>query len=581
MKVLDFRNRILLLTFLVSYGAYLIIAIHSAFESGPVWDDEIEYIGLLDQISYGRNILRSGFDANLDYESAIATNLEYYGVINKVFGLILYRLGEYFLGSLILWGGYSDEFLGSVFINKLITIGLFSATLYIVFLIAKCLELSKPIVPSLLLLGLPTFVGHSWINVKDLPFAFTYTLLTLSLVSRLKCLNERSFVIQTNQNDQPQIELIRSRIFILISAAFTVACRPAFIPIAFISVCICNAFEFYLFRSGFRHQLFKRCLIDCISLASLSSLLLPASWLNTVSYFLKTISLHASHPWGGCMFINQKCQSVGSSYKTFDYMRDWFLVKLPLLHQGIIFLSLIATAGLIYFRFIATPGLGKQRRLASRRSQYSILIHILLVFQAMGIPTIAIMNNSNTYDGLRHWIFCFPALFLICYSLIERFYNRLKSSIVSSKGLYENLFVGILCVGVWMSMIDIAIMSPYSYAYLNEPSRVYNDHTSVDLDYWGSSSKEIVSEIHKRKWSISNILDDGSSEHVIFPKLFLENREFPSKNNVPQVAVVHKRSKSQSLRLSNKTCDDRFSIVRKLMFGRELNIAEVGLNCKD
>ena len=580
MEASYFRKRILLGTLLFSYGAYLIIAIHSVMESGPVWDDEIEYIGLLDQISYGKNILTNGFHANLDYESAIATNLEFYGIVNKIFGLILFRLVESLLGFLIPWT-YADEFLGTVFFNKLITVCLFSATLYVVFLTAKRLELRHPIVPSLLLLGLPTFVGHSWLNIKDIPFAFVYTLLTLSLICRLQLLTGRDPVIPAKSNAQVQVQLISSRIFVVVSAALTVACRPAFIPIAFITVCTCNIFELYLIKSGCRDQLFKRCLMDCISLTALSSALIPASWLHPFSYFLKTVSIHSRHPWGGCMFINQRCQGVGSAYTTLDYIRDWLLIKLPLLHQGVIILSIVAAIGLIYFRLIATNSFDSHRRFIASPTMYPVLVHTLIAFQAFGILFIAIVNNSNTYDGLRHWLFCFPALFLICYSLIERFYDGLAYLRVNSIGIVETVIVSVLCVGVWLSMIDAATMSPYSYAYLNEQSRVSNDHTSVDLDYWGSSSKEIASKIYKRGWSISNIMDNGSSEHVIFPKLFLKTKEFPSKDDVPQVAVVHKRSQSQAFRLSNKTCDDRFSIMRKLMFGRELNIATVGLNCRD
>jgi len=117
MRHLTFRNSWFFALSLLLLGTYLTIAVYSVYNSGPVWDDEIEFIGLLDQISFGRNLLFNRENANLDYESAIATNLEFYGVINKIAGLAIFRILGY-IASFIPFIHIGDEFMGTVLINK-------------------------------------------------------------------------------------------------------------------------------------------------------------------------------------------------------------------------------------------------------------------------------------------------------------------------------------------------------------------------------------------------------------------------------------------------------------------------------
>ena len=577
MKSFAFKNNWIFVLYLVLLGTSLTIAVSSVYNSGPVWDDEIEFIGLLDQISFGRNLLFNREHANLDYESAIATNLEFYGVVNKIAGLAIFRIIVY-IASVIPFIHVSDEFMGSVLINKVFTVILFFVTLHIVSLTAKLLELRRPYIPSLLLLGFPTFLGHSWLNIKDIPFACSYSLLTLSAILYLKQCEDPQRLKTTLV--LPRELAVSPRFFLVIAATLTVACRPAFIPIALFTVFITTILSKQLSKPHGFYNLFNDILFNITGLIIFSSALIPASWVNPISYFIKTVSVHSSHPWGGCMFINQQCRGISSSYTTLHYLSDWLIVRLPLVHQGVILLSIVSVLGLILI------GLWQQSCKLVNLA-YPEIIHglarrtqIFLLLQAFGLPLLAIINNSNTYDGLRHWLFCFPALFLVCCSSIERFLDVTVAQGMT-RIVLERIGLFMMCVGVSFSMIDAAAIAPYTYAYMNEYSRISNDHTTIDLDYWGASSKEIAFGIHKRGWIISNIMDNGSAEHVIYPKLYLEDKRFPPKETFPVVATVHKRFATEASRLENKECDEKFVISRRLMFGRPLNIATTGVNCRD
>ena len=116
-------NRWLQGLFWACLGIYLAVALYSSQASGPAWDDEIEWIGLQDQIKYAIDFI--SLRASADFESAIATNLEFYGIINKVAGYCLHKLAQHL--GLLHWASleWRDSFTGSVAINRLVLIAMF------------------------------------------------------------------------------------------------------------------------------------------------------------------------------------------------------------------------------------------------------------------------------------------------------------------------------------------------------------------------------------------------------------------------------------------------------------------------
>lgn len=278
--------------------------------------------------------------------------------------------------------------------------------------------------------------------------------------------------------------------------------------------------------------------------------------------------------------MHGECRSIDASYTTAQYIIDWLLVKLPMVHLGIICCSVLAATilSILYMK--------RQLLEIAKASFHTVLFETgfatrtIVCVQAFALPAIAVVNNSNTYDGLRHWLFCFPALFVICIDLLERAYV-IVSRLIKENADFESLAILLLCLGVIVPIVDAAKLAPYSYTYINEISRHKLDHKSIDLDYWGSSSKAIATEIHRRGWLVSNILDNGSAEHVVYSRLYLVDNQFPSKEHIPDIATVHKRFAEESQRLSQTQCEDKFHITRNMLFGRSINIASIGLNCRD
>lgn len=566
------ERRVLRLFSLLVVGFLTIVGFYSASVSGPIWDDQIEIIGLLDQIGLARNILSGRLD--IDYESAIATNLEFYGIINKLGGLLLYRLFSPFL-RVISPQVFDDEMIGAIVINKFLCILFFALGAWYTYKLAKVLGCKFPSLAPLLLCSTPFIVGHSWLNIKDIPFASFYTAFTYYCV----CIIKSRF---NNYSYSKNIgSFLHCELFAVLFGILASSCRPAFMPVATITLFL--TYTVSLMVSGkdlSLHGAINSMALpfrDVVLLLLGTILFIPASWLSPLEYFKKAIAIHANHPWGGCMLIEGECNSINSSYTIINYLWQWLSVKLPIVQLSIISISFLLVIAYIFLLIISPSSLGLLSRFSSVNIYGQFLgIMFIASLQVFTIPVFAILRNSTTYDGLRHWIFVFPALYAMCSAILSRnLWDVFKSTFA------RRLLLTLLITGISLNAIDIALLSPYSYVYINELSRSRLDHSNIDLDYWGASSFMTTAEISKRKWNISNIEDNGSAEHFIYPRIYLEGSKFPAPNS-PNVgvALVHKRFASQTKRLDNYKCLDKFSISRKQLFGRELNLASVGYNCR-
>ena len=276
------------------------------------------------------------------------------------------------------------------------------------------------------------------------------------------------------------------------------------------------------------------------------------------------------------MLIFGNCRSIGTDYTTVSYLRDWLSVKLPTVHLALILASGLTGISMALLVLVGSKSNFRRRLTIDPKMACSYLIVSL---QAFSIPILAIYRNSNTYDGLRHWIFCMPAIMVLTIGLLELGESAYKSS---SKAfvLLKPVLACLLVAGTMLVAVDMLLISPYTYAYINEIRRPYLSHSNIDLDYWGASSREIASEINQRKWKISNILDNGSAEHIIYPRAYTDSGKFDNAFDTPTKAIVHKRFGTESPRLRDHECSDKFSIIRRLLWGKELQIAAVGLDCK-
>ena len=190
----------------ISIFAYLLEAFKSLQIGGITFDEHIEAWGLIDTLRHGAKIL-SGQASDFN---EIVENLEFYGIVNKLPGLLTWaqmsqgRLDRIFskedaftlLGDMGRSGYYNHSHISSIIF--------FLLTLAVVALASKKCQLRNYLAPILLCLWWPSLVGHSLMNIKDVPFTFFYTLYSLSLILRLKHTPGAKGLIKTAFRPQQQ-----------------------------------------------------------------------------------------------------------------------------------------------------------------------------------------------------------------------------------------------------------------------------------------------------------------------------------------------------------------------------------------
>lgn len=464
--------------------AYFLEAFKSLQIGGITFDEHIEAWGLIDTLRHGARIL-SGQASDFN---DIVENLEFYGIVNKLPGLLTWaqmspgRLDRILseedaftlLGDMGKSGYYHYSHISSIIF--------FILTLAVVALASKKCKLRNYLAPTLLCLWWPSFAGHSLMNVKDVPFAFFYTLYSLSLILRAKHTPGAKGLIKTA--------------FSAASAACLISIKfPSFAPICITEI----AFSLLLYARAFlpnKHitsqtartgtqylKILSKCTLPFALITPIFAYVItPASWRNPLSYMRSSFELHTNHYWGGCTWLNGEC--IGKAvdpqgWNSLAYIASWVGAQIPALIILLLFLGVIA---LSHYSFKTRPS---RRDLITDISRNPAIIIISL--QAFLLPTLAAANNSTLYGALRHFTFSIPAISILCIFGCERFISFFPST--------RGFIIGLTALLSIMLTIDNILMAPYQYAYLNEFSRNRVDLSKTELDYWGFSSGELMRKV--------------------------------------------------------------------------------------
>ena len=432
------------------------------------WDEPIQLARGLHQLAFGLSTIIGKPIAAIN---EIETLSSYpYGIIQKLPATLL---------SLILWVSKDPELKFSSFpsgeyyrISHLFTFLYSILTCWLLLKSSIRSKLTNYWIAPLLLISSPMFMGHSFFNIKDIPFAFLYTLFSYSLINLFNATTEN----------------IRNRnIFSsLIMAAFC-SLKITIFPIIFLE------YSFVLFltfkRIGMLINKKKIIVNTCISFLLLSTIsvliLLPVSWESPVSYIISSFNVFKNHPWDGCMNFDGICsgkfnisgksiypESI-STWSTIKYIAKWSSIQLTILNL----FSLIASSILFL-----TSILFLIRKKDLSNTNISRLIY---GSQLTFIPIAAMVFNSNIYDSIRHLLFIFPAFCYLTSDFLDLIIKKVRIN------LYKNIIFMMIGVNLFFNFIDFSALSPYQYTYINEFSRQKHLNGVTDLDYWGVSVGEL------------------------------------------------------------------------------------------
>lgn len=294
-----------------------------------------------------------------------------------VFGVLAHTLNAIFTPAKWLEFRYDPT---AYTINHLAVAGtsLFTIFLvgFIVFLLTKDKFIS--ITSSLILFSFPFWVGHSFYNVKDIPVAAGMTSL---LAGSIYFIHKKE--IKTNKK-----YLVVGFSLVLIGTLFSAGNRPLFI--AYVAL-IALLTLYFLIKS---QHAWKQYLFSVLSSILILSIFLPHFYANPIDSIRKTFFTSSVFPWQGSILMNG---ALVEPQATFSYFIWWFLVQTPII------LIILAIVGLT----ISTKSFKNILPFRISGIQFS---YLLISVQVFAVPLLAILLDSTVYQGLRHFMFVFPAI---------------------------------------------------------------------------------------------------------------------------------------------------------------------------
>ena len=425
---------------------FIVIGIHFSINVGITHDEIYDYNVW---IANKNLILNFFFSNNLD-TSFLEGGGKFYGSGFHYFSSIL----EIFTTNLPQLSDYNE--IGKTILSKHISV-------FLLFLLSG-LILKKIIkiitnnnhhanLSSIFYLTYPYLLGHSFFNIKDIPF------LTIWLICTY-------FIVRITKNYfLKEVILKKHLIFLSLFTGYLLSIRITGVLILiqyliFILV-ITNAKKINFFY--FIKKFFKEILVSIFIIFSFYFILQPSYWQNPLLIY-DAIKYMSQHIQTVCTITLGECMKAQNLPAT--YLPIWFFFKLPI----------IILIGLSLFFLI-------EKKIERNPLIFSIITS--LAFSVISIIIILILFNVNLYDEIRQVMFLIPLIFVISLSFIY-FYSK----------FFFNISVIFFIIFFVFQNINIY---PYNYIWLNNFSHFTKVQNIFELDYWSVSSKKISDYLKDNK----------------------------------------------------------------------------------
>lgn len=301
---------------------------------------------------------------------------------------------------------------------------------------------------------LPLWLGHSWMNQKDVPFAVGFACATAVA----------TLAVHLRRGAKATVTLKRELVvFAFFALSLTFGTRPG------LSILILPLLAFTVWNVYWRGQeLVKPLTIALFGATALVLITNPASIPNPVSW-----------AWNGVV--------VGRNFTGYagDVLFDGRLIGSRKLGWWFLFKSLISSMPLVAILGMVT-GTIFLVLLALRGSMWKA---IPVTYHAVVVATVVISMSSNNYNAGRQYLFI--ALGWQMVAVIGLYWIIT----LSSRNLRIASQISVLILAGYLVVDNVSIF-PYQYVYRNEIARrADNFDESVEFDYWGMAGRDLVSAI--------------------------------------------------------------------------------------
>lgn len=424
------------------------IAAAGAWRTGVSWDETYHVMRLRNAFAHGWFLL----DADLDGGEPGAWVDQRY-VYGPVAMLVLH-------GWSMLWGtegagavadterAYAVRHLGVVLISLAGT----AAAAGLTRLLLR--SWGWALVAAAVLVAVPTWNGHAMFNVKDVPVATGYTLVTLGV-----CLVARPAARRRTA--------AAGALLTLAGLVLAVGTRPGVWP----GLALAGALAVVVLVV--RRRRARAVLLVAVALAAVGALVLlyPEGFADPVTALVSG-ALESSR--------------YGGEQGSWWYLPLYLVIELPTL------LLLLGAAGAVLLA----------RALLSRTST-DPLVATLVLLQTFLLPGLAVARESNLYTGLRQLLFAAPGLAVlvtVALAVLWRTWAEHRRGAGPRRVLVLVPTLTALAIGA--PLLVQAQLFPYSYAFSSVPANLVSPRLAasdrdleVQTDYWRTSVRELAPSV--------------------------------------------------------------------------------------
>jgi hypothetical protein len=308
------------------------------------------------------------------------------------------------------------------------------------------------LITLIILLSIPIWTGNLFHNIKDIPLATGYTLISIGLIL---------FALNFQNNKKKLV----SQLIICLAILIIIGTRPAIMFSSALSFVFVILF-LWKFKKIQLSQVLKSFLPIIVFLLVSTPLILPQFLSEPKVSLLRLLGVSSEFPWTGSTLTAGKLYPASFSM---DYYLLWLFAQTPLL--VLVFFSL----GMFFFF----------RNIRSNKLTDNNFVLMMFFIQFMAVPFYALISQSAIYNGLRHILFIYPAIaFFAAFGFLSA-WQVLKSS------LQRKILLFTLIISIVGPNIESFILRPFQQSYFNPTiSALFTVSTSWETEFLGTSFRE-------------------------------------------------------------------------------------------
>ena len=324
------------------------------------------------------------------------------------------------------------------------------------------------VVAAAVLGAIPMWTGHTMFNVKDVPVATGCTLVTAGLVVLLT--RRRGGPSGPGRPGGPRSAayVVGAGLVVLLGWVLAMGTRPGIWPTLVASHVVAAVLLHPRLRAGAS---------AVRAVGPLVALVPVAAWLV----------LLAIYPAVFATPLTTLRESALSSSRFDERTGRWYYVPALLVGEvPLVLLVLVLVGSVLALRRVVTevrvPSVGTART-----------AWLLVGVQAWTLPLLAVVRESNLYNGLRQLLFMVPAMALLATLAIAAAVGAAARWRERSLRVAPALLLGVVALGLLAPTLDQVRLHPYGYTFATLPS--YAVAEAADTDYWRTSARELAPSV--------------------------------------------------------------------------------------